>query len=178
MGRDFSPPSSPRRSSTPLPSPFRESCLPNSSFPPFLFKHFRTLPFSVSCNPFVCHSYENCRGVYQQFPFWNSLRPNYFDGSRSLAKSLQLAVALRQAYRALWGEAKPWEVTNDEEANSVRGDAGGEWHCIARPKYQPAERPANGGDAYGGFPGDADPSGQPSVPETPTHACAARSDSH
>src|SRR6266568_1751190 len=24
----------------------------------------------VCCKPFVCHSYENCRGVYQQFPFW------------------------------------------------------------------------------------------------------------
>jgi len=34
-----------------------------------------TLPSSVSCNPFVCHSYENCRGVYQQFPFWNELTP-------------------------------------------------------------------------------------------------------
>src|SRR5260370_39506268 len=31
-----------------------------------------TLPSSVSRNPFICHSYENCRGVYQQFPFWNS----------------------------------------------------------------------------------------------------------
>src|SRR5882762_1638547 len=29
------------------------------------------LPSSVSRNPFVCHSYENCRGVYQQFPFRN-----------------------------------------------------------------------------------------------------------
>jgi hypothetical protein len=32
----------------------------------------RTLSFSVSSNSFVCHSYENCRGVHQQFPFWNS----------------------------------------------------------------------------------------------------------
>ena len=38
----------------------------------FVFKSLRTLPFSVSCNPFACHSYENCRGVYQLFPFWNS----------------------------------------------------------------------------------------------------------
>ncbi len=30
------------------------------------------LPSSVSCNSFVCHSYENCRGVYQQFPFRNT----------------------------------------------------------------------------------------------------------
>jgi len=31
-----------------------------------------TLPGSVCCNPCVCHSCENCRGVHQQFPFWNS----------------------------------------------------------------------------------------------------------
>ena len=37
---------------------------------PRVFQHFRTLPFSVSCNSFVCHSYENCQGVYQFFPFW------------------------------------------------------------------------------------------------------------
>jgi len=41
-----------------------------SSFP---FKGLRTLSFSVSCNPFVCHSYENTGGVYQLFPFWNQL---------------------------------------------------------------------------------------------------------
>src|SRR5260370_16678947 len=29
------------------------------------------LPSSVSPNPFVCHSYENCRGIHLQFPFWN-----------------------------------------------------------------------------------------------------------
>ena len=34
------------------------------------------LPSSVSRNPFVCHSYENGRGVYQQFPFWNKLIPS------------------------------------------------------------------------------------------------------
>ena len=31
-----------------------------------------TLPSSVSRKSFACHSYENCRGVYQQFPFWDS----------------------------------------------------------------------------------------------------------
>jgi len=30
------------------------------------------LPSSVSCNPFVCHSYEKPRGVPQLFPVWNS----------------------------------------------------------------------------------------------------------
>ena|SRR2546425_11979047 len=29
-----------------------------------------TLPSSVSCKSFACHSYENYRGVHQQFPFW------------------------------------------------------------------------------------------------------------
>src|SRR6267154_5635067 len=33
-----------------------------------------TLPSSVSRKSFNCHSYENCRGVYQQFPLWNLSR--------------------------------------------------------------------------------------------------------
>ena len=33
----------------------------------------RTLSFSVSRNPFVCHSYENNRGVAQLFPFWHAV---------------------------------------------------------------------------------------------------------
>src|SRR5713226_3552006 len=37
----------------------------------FLFMRLRTLSFSVSRNPFVCHSYENNRGVHQLFPFRN-----------------------------------------------------------------------------------------------------------
>ncbi len=36
----------------------------------FLFMRLRTLSFSISLNPFVCHSYENNRGVAQLFPFW------------------------------------------------------------------------------------------------------------
>ena len=39
--------------------------------PFFVFNSLRTLSFSVSCKSCVCHSYENCRGVYQQFPTWN-----------------------------------------------------------------------------------------------------------
>ena len=38
----------------------------------FVFKSLRTLSFSVSCKSCVCHSYANCRDVYQQFPFWHS----------------------------------------------------------------------------------------------------------
>ncbi len=37
------------------------------------YHHTGTLPRLIS---FVCHSYENCRGVYQQFPFWNSTQPH------------------------------------------------------------------------------------------------------
>ena len=40
--------------------------------PFFVFKSLRTLSFSVSCKSCVCHSYANCRDVYQQFPFWHS----------------------------------------------------------------------------------------------------------
>src|SRR6266436_5454616 len=39
----------------------------------FLFMRLRTLSFSVSRNPFVCHSYENNRGVAQLFPFWHAV---------------------------------------------------------------------------------------------------------
>ena len=43
-------------------------CLCGSS----VFHLSYTLPSSVCCNPCVCHSCENCRGVHQQFPFRNS----------------------------------------------------------------------------------------------------------
>src|SRR6266404_8474883 len=51
-------------------SPLITACAP--VFQPFLFMHFRTLSFSVSRKSCICHSYENNRGVYQKFPFWNS----------------------------------------------------------------------------------------------------------
>src|SRR6266705_2192253 len=44
--------------------------------PSFVFKLLRTLSFSVSRKSCRCRSYENCRGVYQQFPFWNSILAN------------------------------------------------------------------------------------------------------
>ncbi len=43
-----------------------------SFFKLFSFTYLRTLPSSVSCKSFACHSYENGRGAYQQFPFRNS----------------------------------------------------------------------------------------------------------
>ncbi len=45
-----------------------EGVIPGRTSAIFCFPY--TLPSSVSRNSFVCHSYENCRGVYQQFPFW------------------------------------------------------------------------------------------------------------
>ena len=41
---------------------------------PFVFKRLRTLPSSVSAKPFVCHSYENCRGVGVFFPFRSTIQ--------------------------------------------------------------------------------------------------------
>jgi len=46
------------------------TCKP-SNIPTFGFPYL--LPSSVSRKSFPCHSYENCRGVYQQFPFWLAL---------------------------------------------------------------------------------------------------------
>ena len=43
-----------------------------SFFKLFSFTYLRALPSSVSCKSFACHSYENGRGAYQQFPFRNS----------------------------------------------------------------------------------------------------------
>ena len=37
------------------------------------------LPSSVSRKSFASHSCENCRGAYQQFPFWNFRIPRRFD---------------------------------------------------------------------------------------------------
>src|SRR6266566_2171315 len=48
----------------------------NPGIPSFVFKVLRTLSFSVSRKSCSCRSYENCRGVYQQFPFWNSILAN------------------------------------------------------------------------------------------------------
>jgi hypothetical protein len=40
-----------------------------------VFNGLRTLPFSVCRNSFVCHSCENCRGVWVFFPKWNASVP-------------------------------------------------------------------------------------------------------
>src|SRR5713101_7393892 len=60
--------------------------------PFFVFKSLRTLSFSVSCKSCVCHSYANCRGVYQQFPFWHSPFARY--SNLSLFTSLRTLYAL------------------------------------------------------------------------------------
>src|SRR5258707_9717913 len=65
--------------SVPVRSPevpsYRQIVRQSAQFPLFVFKRLRTLSFSVSRKSFACHSCENCRGVYQQFPFWNSPSP-------------------------------------------------------------------------------------------------------
>src|SRR5260370_7886872 len=65
--------------SSPLPL-FRISTCKLSSIPTFGFPYL--LPSSVSCKSCSCHSYENCRGVYQQFLFWCA--PNPRDGNSKL----------------------------------------------------------------------------------------------
>src|SRR5260370_24199008 len=65
--------------SSPLPL-FRISTCKLSSIPTFGFPYL--LPSSVSCKSCSCHSYENCRGVYQQFLF--SCAPNAGKGNSKL----------------------------------------------------------------------------------------------
>src|SRR5260370_15004870 len=55
----------------------------------------RTLSFSVSSKSFACHSYENCRGVYQQFPFWNSSRSTGYSNLEPPTSNLCLFTFLR-----------------------------------------------------------------------------------
>src|SRR5713226_587005 len=60
----------------------------------------RTLSFSVSCNSFVCHSYEKCRGVHQLFPFWNSSLFAGYSNLDSTTSNLYLFILLRTLLHA------------------------------------------------------------------------------
>src|SRR5260370_17713695 len=51
-------------------SPFASAPYSFISFTSFVSHLPYSLPSSVSRNSFVWHSYENCRGVCQQFPMW------------------------------------------------------------------------------------------------------------
>ncbi len=56
----------------------------------FVFKVLRTPSFSVSRKSCRCRSCENCRGVYQQFPFWNSILANQETISYSLSPNSRI----------------------------------------------------------------------------------------
>src|SRR6267378_8097370 len=77
------------RHSTPISSSLRAQrlCVKFSdSFSPSFSSVFYLpylLPSSVSRNSFVFHSYANTRGVYQQFPKWNSPLNTCHDHSSS-----------------------------------------------------------------------------------------------
>src|SRR5258708_20273293 len=58
------------RHALPIPVSPHSNCWPSPPSFLFVFHLPYALPSSVSRIPFVCHSYENCRGVYQQFPLW------------------------------------------------------------------------------------------------------------
>ncbi|SRR5260370_39718836 len=82
--------------------PFRSG--PIHSFPSFLtsLHHYLltssfpyALPSSVCCNSFVCRSYENYRGVYQQFPFWNESTRSNVEESLAIIFKLFLFKSLR-----------------------------------------------------------------------------------
>jgi hypothetical protein len=71
------------------------TCKP-SNIPTFGFPYL--LPSSVSRKSCTCHSYENCRGVYQQFPFWLALsRAEGFTQERS-ARREHSPLATRRSF--------------------------------------------------------------------------------
>ncbi len=65
------------------------------------------LPSSVYANSFVCHSYENCRGVYAFFPIWNG--PNQLSSS-AFTPSFEGASTIASCADALLFHESP--VTN------------------------------------------------------------------
>jgi hypothetical protein len=58
---------------------------------------FATHTDSTSCKSFLCHSYENSRGVYQLFPFWNCSQPNRSRPNHHLDKKPLAATPLESA---------------------------------------------------------------------------------
>src|SRR6266851_10104340 len=83
--------------------------------PFFVFKSLRTLSFSVSCKSCVCHSYANCRDVYQQFPFWHSPFARYsnlslFTFLRTLLHSAKKSTPLFSCKSTLFAQnTRGWE---------------------------------------------------------------------
>jgi hypothetical protein len=75
----------------------------------FVFRSLHTLPSSVSCNPFICHSYENNRGMYQLFPFWNSSltrpRGSAFLAPRTVLRSTPFSLRMIFRTRGVIGHA-------------------------------------------------------------------------
>jgi hypothetical protein len=55
----------------------------SSSVAAFLSHLPYILPRSVSRKPFICHSYENTRGVGVFFPFWFTCLPRVSRGAKS-----------------------------------------------------------------------------------------------
>jgi len=56
---------------SPLDSALTKNCRVSYPRPSFFYSLPYTLPSCVWFKSFVCHSYENCRGVHQFFPFRN-----------------------------------------------------------------------------------------------------------
>src|SRR2546421_818981 len=60
-----------------------------------VFRSPYTLPSSVSRKSCICHSCSNCRGVYQQFPFWSASKsPCFGDPSIITSRSSTICQAL------------------------------------------------------------------------------------
>jgi len=75
------------------------------------YLHTGTFPRRIS---FVCHSYENCRGVYQQFPKWvrpNNLNKRISDKDAPPERTLRVAPF---ASRTVWRDRRSRMGLRDE----------------------------------------------------------------
>ncbi len=93
-------------------SPFLNPSSLTANLPPFLFKRLRTLPFSVFRKSCICHSYENSRGAYQLFPFWNAslldfdlLSPFSFHALTNCPSRISFPFTSIQMPGGVWGAA-------------------------------------------------------------------------
>ncbi len=89
--------------------------LPSSSGVPY------TLPSSVCSKSFVCHSYENWRGVVGFFPFWNSKLPVLGSGDPDRVGTLSYAGDSTRQEGRLSSPTLPFQLsTVDRRSRSYR----------------------------------------------------------
>src|SRR6266850_535246 len=106
----------------------RKVCVRNS----FCLAILCTLSFSVSSKSFYCHSYENNRGVYRLFPYWNSMLITLARAHRPLfsySYELPISQALCFDIHVSDGGCGGWETATSQVSLELRG-----WPAATQPQ--------------------------------------------